>query len=252
MPTSGNNLETAAAGAFRTTHWTLVLSAHPNSPTADQALAQLYQQYPYPVYVYIRRKGYSHHDAQDLTQELFAQLIGRGSLDTVSRDKGRFRTFLLACVDNCLGNHRQKLNAIKRGGEYAFISWDEDVAEERYRIEACEGMTPERAFDRRWALTVLANALAQLKTEYAHADKNGVFDRLQIFLSGEKHPASCEEVAAELSMTEAGLRVAVYRMRQRYGKLIRAEIARTVAEPEQIKEELHYLSSVLSEPSNQM
>src|SRR5437867_1347966 len=137
MPTSGNNLETAAAGAFRTTHWTVVLSAHPNSPTADQALAQLYQQYSYPVYVYIR----------------------------------------------------------------------------------CEGMTPERAFDRRWALTVLANALAQLKTEYAHADKNGVFDRLQIFLSGEKHPASCEEVAAELSMTEAGLRVAVYRMRQRYGKL---------------------------------
>src|SRR3954447_2501119 len=166
MASTANIFKTAGAGAFRTTHWTVVLSAQPGSPSADVALAELYRQYCYPVYVYIRRRGQGHHDAQDLTQELFAELIDRKSLDSLDREKGRFRTFLLACVDNCLSNHRQKAGAAKRGGNVAFVTWDEELTEDRYHSEACDNLTPERAFDRRWALTLLGTALTRLKNEY--------------------------------------------------------------------------------------
>ncbi len=250
MATTANIFKTAGAGAFRTTHWTVVLSAQPGSPSADRALAELYRHYCYPVYVYIRRRGYNHHDAQDLTQELFSELIDRKSLDSVDRDKGRFRTFLLACVDNCLSNHRQRATAAKRGGKVTFVSWDEELAEDRYLIEACDDLTPEKAFDRRWALTLLGTAFDKLKSEYQRAGKLELFETLHVFLSGEKHPASYADSAARLNMAEPAVRVAVHRLRQRYGKLIRAEIAQTVSDPEQVDEELQYLKSVLTGAAN--
>jgi DNA-directed RNA polymerase specialized sigma24 family protein len=248
MSLPGKNLGSADAGAFRTTHWTVILSAQePGSPAAKHAIARLYEQYRYPLYLYIRRKGYNHHDAQDLTQDFFAQFIDRQSLEGVSPEKGRFRTFLLACVKNSLGTHRQKVSAAKRGGEYAFLSWDEDTADERYRLETCDHMSAERVFDRRWALTVLGVALKKLQIEYARAGKSNLFDALQRFLSGEKDASAYADVAAELNMTEPTLRVAVHRLRVRYGKYIRAEIANTVRNPEELAEELRYLRDVLSD-----
>jgi RNA polymerase sigma factor (sigma-70 family) len=237
------------AGAFRTTHWSLILSAQPGSASAKDALAQLYSQYWYPVYVYIRRRGYNHHDAQDHAQDFFARFIERPPLRDVDRHKGRFRTFLLACVDNSLSNYRQKATALKRGGQQTILSWDDEDAEQRYRLEACDTLSPEQAFDRRWAFTVISNAIAALKSEYSRARKLHVFETLQVFLS-QKAAESYAEPAAKLNMTEESVRVAVCRLRQRYGKLLRAEVAHTVSRPEDIKEELSYLASVLSRGQN--
>jgi RNA polymerase sigma-70 factor (ECF subfamily) len=239
---------TAGAGAFRTTHWSVVLSARRSgSSQAGEALASLCQVYWYPLYVFVRRSGHDHHEAQDLVQEFFSRFIEKEYLQAVDRDKGRFRSFLLGCLRNFLGTCRERAQTAKRGGGYSFLSWEEATADKRYGLEPCETMTAEKLFDRQWALTLLEKAIQELKSEFAHAGKADVFGALQVFLSGEKNPASYEEIAAALKMSEPAVRVNVHRLRRRYGELIRTEIGRTVAAPAEIESELQHLFAVLSE-----
>ncbi len=231
---------------FATTHWSLVGAAgDAKSPHAMEALEKLSRSYWYPLYVYVRRKGYSADDAQDLTQEFFARLLGRNYLSVADRNKGRFRSFLLGALEHFLAREWTKAHAQKRGGGKAFLSLAETDAENRYLMDPAHDLTPEKIYDRRWATTLLAQAMSRLREECAASHKCDLFDKVECLLSGEKSEASYAEIAAALNMSEGAIKVAVHRLRQRYGELVRDEIARTVAGPEEAEEELRYLFNVL-------
>src|SRR5262245_18159087 len=234
--------------AFATTHWSVVLEAgESHSPKASDALARLCQTYWYPLYAYVRRKGHDVHDAQDLTQEFFARLLARNYLNVADRNKGKFRSFLLGALEHFLAREWTKARAQKRGGGKAVFSLDEMDAENRYLLEPADQLTADKIFDRRWATTLLDQAMTRLREECAASGKADLFEKTQNHLSGEKGEASYADVAAALNMTEGALKVAVHRLRQRYGELVRAEIAQTVAKPEDLEEELRYLFAVLRE-----
>lgn len=232
---------------FTTTHWSVVLAAgDAASPHAAQALEKLCQTYWYPLYAYVRRRGYSPHDAQDLTQGFFAHLLGRNFLDYVSPQRGKFRSFLLASLNHFMSNERERAGALKRGGGQTLISIDADVAEDQYRLEPADAVTAEHIFERRWALTVLEQSFQELRDEFAAADKLAQFDRLKTFLEGEVHPGDYNRAAPELGMTPAGVATAVHRLRQRYAEIVRCEVAQTVADPAQVEEEMGNLRAILS------
>ena len=233
---------------FQTTHWSLVLAAsQPDSPQAQAALSQLCHAYWYPVYAFLRRRGHKPDEAKDLTQELFYRLIERRSLEVADREKGRFRSFLLACVQNLLAKQREKEHTLKRGGQYSFVPLDEVWAESRYSAEPVDLMSPEKLFERRWALTLLDQAMEQLKREYTNAGKSAQFEALQVFLSGAKDsPNSYAEVGAQLNVGENAARQAAYRMRGRFGELLRMQVAQTVASPAELDAELGHVRKVLS------
>jgi len=238
--------ERATGQWFATTHWSVVLGARAtHAPQARAALETLCRTYWYPLYAFVRRRGHDSHEAQDLTQDFFADLIERESLQNVDRGKGRFRSFLLGALQNHLAKQRDKAHALKRGGQCAFVSIDEQDAEGRYLREPAGQLTPERIFERRWALTLLENTLAALRQEYLRAGKLAVFDALQVLLSGEKGTPSSAETAAKLNLTEGATRVAVHRLRRRYGELLRAGIAHTVSGPGEIEDEINHLFRVL-------
>jgi RNA polymerase sigma factor (sigma-70 family) len=228
---------------FPTTLWTIVRRAGKDKPAeAQAALAQLCQVYWYPLYSFVRRRGYPPHDAQDLTQAFFAQLLERRGLERVDPQLGRFRTFLLASIKNFLANDWDKANARKRGGGQTIVSLNEESAESRYRLEPSHEMTPERHFERQWALTLLDQVLDALCDEY-HADGRGdLFEELKAVIIG--HPASYADMAARLRRTEGAIKVAVHRLRYRYRELMRARIAATVGE-EDVEDELRHLLTVL-------
>jgi len=231
---------------FATTHWSAVLAAgDASSPRAQAALEALCRAYWYPLYAYVRRKGYAADDAQDLTQEFFARLLARNYLNVADRNKGKFRSYLLGSLEHFLARQWTKAHAQKRGGGQAVLSLDQTDAENRYLLEPTHELTPEKIFDRRWATTLLDHAMARLREECAANHKGDLFAKVESFLSGEKGEASYAEVAAALKMSEGAIKVAVHRLRQRYGELVRAEIAQTVATQEQADEELHYLFTVL-------
>jgi DNA-directed RNA polymerase specialized sigma24 family protein len=234
------------AGVFATTHWSAILTAgDASSPRAQAALEALCRAYWYPLYVYVRRKGYAAEDAQDLTQEFFARLLARNYLNVADRNKGKFRSYLLGSLEHFLAREWTKAHAQKRGGGQAVHSLDETDAENRYLLEPAHELTAEKIFDRRWATTLLGQAMSRLREECVANHKGDLFGKVESLLSGEKGEASYADVAAALEMSEGAIKVAVHRLRQRYAELVRAEIAQTVATPEQADEELHYLFAVL-------
>ena len=235
------------APVFATPHWTVVLAAgDEQSQQADEALEKLCQTYWYPLYVFIRRSGWSQHDAEDLTQEFFKRLLSKRYLSAVDRTKGKFRSFLLTAFQHFVSNHRRDAHAQKRGGNCTFISLNDESAEQHYIQSATAELSAEKLFEQQWAITLLEQVVARLGQEFADANKAALFTEIKIFLTGDRRLVSYVELAAKLNTTEAALKMAVSRMRQRYGELLRAEIASTVSTPEEVEDELRALFAALS------
>ena len=236
-----------SARTFATTHWSLVLAAgRDSSPGGRAALEKLCRIYWYPLYSFVRLSGSTPADAQDLTQGFFLQLLKTNFLDAVSPRKGKFRSFLLASLKHYLSNERDRARALKRGGGIAPISIDEQDAESRYRLEPVDQMTPEKLYERRWALTVLDLALARLKEEYASSGRLHLFDQLKEDLTGGETRESHAEIGRRLDMTPGAVKVAAHRLRQRYRECLRAEIADTVENPDEVEEEIRHLFHALN------
>jgi RNA polymerase sigma-70 factor (ECF subfamily) len=224
---------------FAATRWTVILTAgQGEAPQATRALEELCRMYWYPLYAYVRRRGYDSHEAEDLTQEFFARLLAKNNLADVKREKGKFRSFLLASLKHFLANQWDRAQAKKRGGGHTIISLD---AETRYRQEPKDELSADKLLDRQWAVTLLDQVLARLGTEYADAGKSVVFEQLKDSLTGAKDSIPYTEIAAKLDTTEGAVKVAVHRLRQRYRKLLREEIAHTVASPAEIDSEIRCL-----------
>ena len=246
MPDSAPESEEAAPRVFATTHWSVVLAAgQGESAPAQRALETLCRAYWYPVYAYVRRKGYRPEEAQDLTQEFFAQLIAKDHFRLADRNKGKFRGFLLSTLDYFLAREWSRAHRQKRGGQFTFISRDEQPPEERYQLEPADHETPERKFLRQWALTVLKQAMNALQKECEANDKAPLFREAKNLISGERHGAAYAQISKSLNMGEGAVRVAVHRLRQRYGELLRHEVGHTVTSEEEVVEELRYLFQVL-------
>jgi RNA polymerase sigma-70 factor (ECF subfamily) len=238
----------AGRAVFATTHWSVVVEAGQlDSPKASEAMAQLCETYWYPLYVYVRRKGHAAPDAQDLTQEFFARLLAGNYVGSADRRKGKFRSFLLGTFEHFLAKEWRRAHTEKRGRGQAVLSLDEMGAEDRYLLEPVCDLTPMKIFDRRWATTLLEQAMARLGEECRQNEKGTLFDQLKDVLSGNPANAPYAEMARSLGITEGAFKVAVHRLRQRYGEMVRGEIAQTVARPEEVDEELHYLLAVLRE-----
>jgi RNA polymerase sigma factor (sigma-70 family) len=227
---------------FVTTHWSLVLEAvAKESPESQRALATLCETYWYPLYAYVRRRCHSAEDAQDLTQDFFATLLEKQWLKAADRERGRFRTFLLTAFQRFVGRERARMAAEKRGGGRTKLAIDFDSAERRYRFEPSHHWTPERLYERRWALTLLEQVLAVLEQEYAARGKEVLFGYLKVYLTDVSDTPSHAEVAKALSMTEGAVKIAVHRLRHRYRELLRAEIGHTVTRVEEVDDELNRL-----------
>ncbi|MHB8520530.1 MAG: RNA polymerase sigma factor [Limisphaerales bacterium] len=237
----------ASHGVFATTHWSVVLMAgQSDSPHAAEALEKLCRTYWYPLYVYVRRQGNSPHDAQDLTQDFFSRLLEKNCLAKADRDRGKFRTFLLGSLKNFLVNEWKRAGRLKRGGGLEFLSIDASVAENRFAAEPANESNPDAAYEQRWAVTLIEQVLTALRQEFNAADKTRLFEELSGFIWGDKSAASYAEIAGHLSLTEGTVKVAVHRLRQRFRELLRAEVANTVARPEDIDGELRHLIRVAS------
>jgi RNA polymerase sigma-70 factor (ECF subfamily) len=233
-------------GAFFTTHWSVVLEAGKfDSPAASYALERLCQAYWYPLYAYVLRNGHNPHDAQDLTQAFFARLLERGYLRLADRNQGRFRTFLLSSLKNFLINEWKRGNREKHGGNKEIFSLDQKTAETRLAAEPFAEQPPDSLYDHGWAANLWERALTSLRSEFEQSGKIEAFERLKIFVWGEKSALSYAEIAGQLNVTEGAVKVSVHRMRQRFGELVRAEVAQTVSTPDEAREELRYLISVI-------
>jgi RNA polymerase sigma-70 factor (ECF subfamily) len=234
------------AAQFATTRWSVVLLAgRPDGTDARAALTALCHTYWFPLYAHARRRGYSAHDAEDLTQEFFARLLARRSLAHADPGRGRFRTFMLTAMNHFLADEWSKARALKRGGEGRIFSFDSAEAESRYGLADAGTMAPDRAFDREWALALLRSVLAQLEDEFARDGKAEVFAVLKPTLTGARDSVPYAEFARRLGRNENAVKVAVHRLRQRYRALLRAAIADTVASPDDAGAELRLLLEAL-------
>jgi RNA polymerase sigma-70 factor (ECF subfamily) len=232
--------------SFETTRWSIVAAAREHlSPNGAAALQTLCQTYWYPLYGYLRRRGLSAADAQDVTQEFFCRLIGKNSLASVDRSLGSFRSFLLASINHLLANEWDKARALKRGGGVQIISLDAEEAEGRFAREPDAADSPEKAFDRRWTLTLLDRALAQLREEFTAAGKLAQFDLLKTFLSDVAGDGDYAALAGPLGVDASGVAVAVHRLRLRYREIVRAEIAQTVSTESELRAEMGHLFATL-------
>jgi RNA polymerase sigma-70 factor (ECF subfamily) len=230
---------------FATTRWSLIAAAQDGAaPAARQALADLCAAYWFPVYAYVRRRGHDHHAAQDLTQAFFARVLEKNDLAAADRTRGRFRSFLLAACQHFLANRHDHDTAKKRGGGRLPVSLDFGDAEARYAHEPAHADTPERLFDRRWALELLDRALTELRTEYEESGRAKLFAALKECLTGGAE-VGYAELAGQLGMTEGAVKVAVHRLRQRYRDRLRAAIAETVRAPEDVDDEVRDLFAAL-------
>lgn len=235
-------------GRFAVTRWTLVLNAAQRGGAQDAApaLAELCRLYWPPLYAYARRSGHGVHAAEDLTQAFFARLLARHGLANVAPHKGRFRSFLLAAFKHFLANEWDKARAVKRGGGAVHLAIDAESAEARYACEPADTLTPDRVFDRQWALTVLDRVLARLRAEQDTPEAARRFAALEPALAAESGAVGYAELAAGLGMTEGAVKVAVHRLRRRYRELLRADVADTVADPAQVADELQALIAALT------
>jgi len=232
---------------FRTTHWSVVLLAGQDDSTqAAAALEKLCRTYWYPIYSFIRRRGYDSPDAQDLTQGFFAQLLRRNDFLTVDARKGKFRSFLLGALSHFLANEWDRSQRLKRGGGQSVISLDAHSAEERYKLEPATHETPEQIFERRWIEALLETVLLRLRAECAAYGQADRFDSLKVFLVEDKGAVSFAGIGRELSMTESAVKGVVRRLRSRYRELFREEVANTVDKPEELEDEIRELLAVLS------
>lgn len=231
--------------AFVTTHWSVVLSAQDKaSPQSAEALERLCRAYWFPLYAYVRRTGHSPHDAEDLTQEFFARLYEKDYLQAVDREKGRFRTFLLVALKRFLANEWRRAHAQKRGGFQPVVSIDQELAESRFAAEPAHELQPDVLYERQWATTLLERTLSRLQEEYTETGRATLFEHLRSCITRDQSALPYAEIAARLKLTEAAVKVAVYRLRLRYREILRAEIADTLAAPEEVEEELRHLFSV--------
>ncbi|MBI2949361.1 MAG: sigma-70 family RNA polymerase sigma factor [Verrucomicrobia bacterium] len=235
-------------GLFATTHWSVVLAAgHGSSSRAAEALERLCSTYWYPLYAHVRRRGCNEHDSRDLTQAFFAHLFQNDALHRVSREKGKFRSFLLASLNYFLADARDRELAQKRGGGREVVSFDEAEAEERYRHEPVDRLSPDRIFERRWALTMLDQVLKRLELEFIAAGKARLFHRLRVFLVEGAATDTYANAAGDLGLSEEAIKKAVQRLRRRYYELFRAEVANTVAAATEVDEELRYLCALMTD-----
>jgi RNA polymerase sigma-70 factor (ECF subfamily) len=231
---------------FRTTHWSLIAAARDrDSGEAREALAALCEAYWYPLYAFIRRQGYKMEDARDLTQGFFTRLLEKDYLNDVDREKGKFRSFLLASCKHFLANEHDRAHALKRGGGLAIRSLDSGTAESRYSEEPAHDLTPERLFERRWALLLLQNVFARMRQEHEQAGKLMLFEQLKPFLAGDGPSLRYSQAAEQLRMSTGAVKVAVHRLRGRYRELVHEEIARTVDDPALVEAEIRDLFAAL-------
>ena len=231
-------------GGFQTTHWSLVLRAAGRAePGADSALETLCTRYWYPLYAYVRRRVADANEAQDLTQEFFSRLLEKEYLAVADPQRGKFRCFLLSSLKHFLANEWRHARARKRGGGRSFVSVDFAQGENRYCSEPADCLTPERLYDRQWALALLDQTLGRLRAEYAARGKSPVFDQLKDSLTGQGRPYA--ELAASLGISEAAVKMASHRLRRRYGELLKEAVTHTVAGPKDIDGELQELLAAL-------
>ena len=232
---------------FATTSWTKVVAARTNASTESrQALEVLCRTYWYPIYAFVRRLGHDADEARDLTQGYFAELLEKDYLDDYDPSRGLFRVFLKASIKNFLSKQREKDKSWKRGGRTNLLSLDAPDVEGRYRHEPVDRMTPEEIFERRWALTVLERALGQLRREHEDGGRSREFARLEGFLTGQETKTPYREVAVELGTSESAVKTTVHRLRERFGEVLRIEIAETVSSPDQVDDEIKHLLGVIA------
>ena len=246
MPLPDSNANAPPVRHFVTTHWTVVLSAgRSDSVAARDSLEELCRTYWYPLYVFVRRQGYSVDDAQDLTQAFFMQLLTKDYLADVDRAKGRFRSFLLASLKHFLANEWDKVRAQKRGGGHVLVPLDARSADSRYALEPVDNSTADKLYERRWALTLLDAALAELREEFAADGRSKLFDELKFTLTGDRGSLHYADLAATLGTSEGAVKVAVHRLRERYREVLRKRIAATVEKASDVEDELRHLFQAL-------
>ena len=237
----------APGDIFATTHWTVVLAAgQRHTPQSDGALEQLCKSYWFPLYAYVRRRGHSKPDAEDLTQAFFARFLEKNYLAGLSAERGRFRAFLLASLKHFLANEWDKSQAQKRGGGATPLSLDWETADTKFQVAATDEPSPDAAFDREWALALLAKVIQRLQAECEAEGKAKLFAQLKMFLMAGKGESAQAEVAKTLGMEEGAVRVAVHRLRKRYRALLREEIANTLSDPALVDEEMRALFGAFS------
>ncbi|MDX1382345.1 MAG: sigma-70 family RNA polymerase sigma factor [Thermoanaerobaculia bacterium] len=229
-------------GRFATTHWSLVLAAGDRgSASSEQALAELCGAYWYPLYAYVRRRGYDPDDARDLTQSFFAHLLEKNGIGQADPARGRFRTFLLASIKNFVAGEWRKRSAQKRGGDAEILSIDFDSAEDQYKVEPSRELTPEQVYERRWAMELLARAVDEVRRHYEGSGKGQLFEKLKGTLGGGEVVLPYSELAPQLGMTEGALRTAVFRLRQRWRDELRRLVAATVGDEAAVDDEIRSL-----------
>lgn len=246
MGTSPNASDQPHAARFATTRWSIVATAGSTSPQSREALAALCHAYWYPLYAFLRRQGTPAEDAQDLVQAFFVELLEKGKLGAADPERGKFRSFLLASLKHFQANQWRRAAAQKRGGGVTAVSLDLEAGERRFALEPAHELTPERIFQRQWAMTLLEQTLAALRTEFAAAGKAELFERLKPYLGGEGAGLPYRELGAELGMTEGALKVAVHRYRGRWREVLREQIAQTVDSPDEIEQELRELFAAVA------
>jgi len=244
---TSSSSDLSGTSCFATTHWSVVLAAgQPTSARYQEALQTLCRTYWFPLYAYLRRQGYDTHQAEEHTQAFFTRLLEKDGLRLADPKQGKFRSFLLTALKYFLANVGDRARAQKRGGGRKVLSLDAENAEGKYALEPVDQLSPERLFERSWALTVLERTMARLQAESASMNKQKLFEHLKVYLTAEKSSIPYRDVAAELDMTEGAVKVAVHRLRQHYRELLRDEIAQTVTSQEQIDEEIRDLFAALA------
>lgn len=227
---------------FATTHWTVVLAAgQRHTPQSDGALEELCRTYWFPLYAYVRRRGHTKEDAEDLVQAFFARFLEKNYLAGVNAERGRFRAFLLASLKHFLINEWKKSQRLKRGGGEKLLSLDWETADTKFQVTTTNEPSPDRAFDREWALALLAKVIERLQQECAADGKAQLFAQLKLFLTTGQGESAQAEVAKSLGMEEGAVRVAIHRLRQRYRQLLRDEIANTLSDVTMVNEEMRAL-----------
>lgn len=247
MTLDKNHQQRPSRAWFATTHWSVVLAAGDRAGTRSAAALQtLCQTYWYPLYAYVRQKGYASQDAEDLTQSFFMHLLDNDRLGHLTRDKGKFRSFLLTALNHFLVDQWKRASAQKRGGGQTILRLDMQEAETRYSQEPVDTTTPEKLFAQNWAVTLLNTVFAQLQQEQKDQGKGEQFEQLRFCLTGRRSAVPYAELAEHMKTSQAALKVLVHRLRQRYRELLRQEVAHTVSGPDEVEEELQYLFQVLS------
>ena len=238
---------TAPGDVFATTHWTVVLAAgQRNTPQSNSALEELCRTYWFPLYAYVRRHGHTKEDAEDLTQAFFARFLAKNYLEDLSAERGRFRAFLLASLKHFLTNEWKKSQRLKRGGGEVPLSLDWQTADTKFQVAATNEPSPDKVFDREWALALLSKVIERLQKECESDGKAKLFAQLKIFLTAGKDGTAQAEVAKALGMEEGAVRVAIHRLRKRYRDLLRDEIAQTLADASDVDEEMRALFGAFS------